>query len=318
MAKMSVMDNAPADRLMRIAVSGSTGLVGSALCGRLVGQGRDIRPIVRGNAGSGNEVLWDTQHHSFDAKALAECDAVVHLAGEGIMGRWTDEKKQRVRDSRVKSTKALAQTLASLTNGPRTLVVASAIGYYGDTGQGDARTEGDPPGNTETDFLADVCVQWEQAADPARQVGIRVVHVRIGIVLSPDGGALAAMLPPFKLGVGGVVGSGRQWMSWVALTDLVRILEYAVDTPEISGPINAVAPEPATNRQFTKALGRVLGRPTVLPVPGFAPKLLYGSECAEALVLGSIRVVPKRLLDAGFIFKFGDLDAALRHELGRA
>lgn len=306
------------DRLMRIAVSGSTGLVGSALCDRLTQQGRDVRPIVRANAGSEGEILWDTQKHSFDADALATCDAVVHLAGEGIMGRWTDEKKKRVRDSRVKSTHGLATTLAGLSDGPRTLIVASAIGYYGDTGQTDARTEGDPPGDIETDFLADVCVEWEQAADPARQAGIRVVHARIGIVLSPDGGALAAMLPPFKLGVGGVVGSGNQWMSWIALTDLVSILEYTIDTPEISGPINAVAPEPATNRQFTKALGRVLGRPTVFPVPGFAPKLLYGSECAKALVLGSIRVIPKRLLDAGFTFQFVDLDAALRHELGRA
>ena len=314
---MNIMGPA-SDRLMRIAVSGSTGLVGSALCDRLAQQGRDIRPIVRGNAGGDNEILWDTVHHSFDADALVECDAVVHLAGEGIMGRWTDEKKQRIRDSRVKSTHALAQTLAGLTDGPRTLIVASAIGYFGDTGHTNARTEDDPSGNTETDFLADVCVEWEAAADPARQAGIRVVHARIGIVLSPDGGALAAMLPPFKLGIGGVVGNGKQWMSWVALADLVSILEYAIDTPEISGPINAVAPEPATNRQFTKALGKVLGRPTVLPVPGFAPKLLYGSECAEALVLGSIRVVPKRLLDAGFSFQFTDLDAALRHELGRA
>lgn len=306
------------DRLMHIAISGSTGLVGSALCDRLSQQGREVRPIVRGSAGGDGDILWDTEHQSFDAKALAQCDAVVHLAGENIMGRWTDEKKQRVRDSRVDSTKALAQTLAGIEGGPRTLILASAIGYYGDTGQTDARTEDDPPGNTDTDFLADVCMQWEAAADPARQAGIRVVHVRIGIALSPDGGALATMLPPFKLGLGGPVGPGNQWMSWIALTDLVRILEYAIDTPEISGPINAVAPQPVTNAQFTKALGSVLGRPTILPVPGFATKLLYGSECAEALVLGSIRAVPKRLTDSGFEFKYNDLDAALRHELDRA
>lgn len=306
------------DRLMHIALSGSTGLVGSALCDRLIAQGRDVRPITRGTAGGGREIRWDTQAHTFDAKALAQCDAVVHLAGEGIMGRWTHAKKNQVSDSRVKSTQALAHALAGLADGPRTLIVASAIGYYGDTGQTDARSEDDPPGNTETDFLADVCVQWEAAAEPARQAGIRVVHVRIGIVLSPDGGALAAMLTPFKLGLGGVVGSGKQWMSWIALTDLVRIIEHALDRPEVSGPINAVAPEPVTNRQFTKALGKVLRRPTVLPVPGFAPKLLYGGECAEALVLGSIRVVPKRLIDAGFTFQFTDLNAALRHELGRA
>lgn len=309
------MTDTATDRLMHIAVSGSTGLVGSALCDRLSTQGRDIRPIVRGTAGEDRDILWDTEHHTFDAKALAQCDAVVHLAGEGIMGRWTDEKKQRVRDSRIKSTLGLAKTMANITDGPRTLIVASAIGYYGDTGQTDARTEDDPPGNTDTDFLAEVCVAWEQAADPAKQAGIRVVHIRIGIVLSPHGGALAAMLPPFKLGLGGVVGSGNQWMSWIALTDLVRMIEYAIDTPDIAGPINAVAPDPATNHQFTKALGRVLKRPTILPVPGFAPKLLYGSECAQALVLGSIRVIPKRMTDAGFTFQFTDLDAALRHEL---
>lgn len=309
------MTDTATDRLMHIAVSGSTGLVGSALCDRLSTQGRDIRPIVRGTAGEDRDILWDTEHHTFDAKALAQCDAVVHLAGEGIMGRWTDEKKQRVRDSRITSTLGLAKAMANITDGPRTLIVASAIGYYGDTGQTDARTEDDPPGNTDTDFLAEVCVAWEQAADPAKQAGIRVVHIRIGIVLSPHGGALAAMLPPFKLGLGGVVGSGNQWMSWIALTDLVRMIEYAIDTPDIAGPINAVAPQPATNHQFTKALGRVLKRPTILPVPGFAPKLLYGSECAQALVLGSIRVIPKRMTDAGFTFQFTDLDAALRHEL---
>jgi len=300
---------------MRIAVSGSTGLVGSALCDTLSDQGRDVRPIVRAAAGDDHEILWDTASQSFDATALAKCDAVVHLAGENIMGRWTDEKKRRVRDSRIDSTRALSQTLAKIKDGPRTLVLASAIGYYGDTGQTDARTEDDAPGNIDTDFLADVCVHWEAAADPARQAGIRVVHVRIGIVLSPDGGALATMLLPFKLGLGGRVGDGKQWMSWIALTDLVRILIYSLDTPEVQGPVNATAPNPATNQQFTKALGRALGRPTVLPVPSLATKLLYGSECAEALVLGSIRVVPKRLTDAGFVFEYPDLDDALRHEL---
>ena len=313
------------DRLMHIAVSGSTGLVGSALCDRLTEQGRDVRPIVRSAAGTHRDILWDTEHQTFDAKALAQCDAVVHLAGENIMGRWTDEKKQSVRDSRVNSTRALAQTLAKLDNGPRTLILASAIGYYGVTpgtspgtsAQPEPHTEDDPPGNTDTDFLADVCVAWEAAADPARKAGIRVVHIRIGIVLSPDGGALATMLLPFKLGLGGPVGSGKQVMSWIALTDLVRIIEYAIDTPEVTGPVNAVAPNPVTNKQFTKALGRALHRPTLLPVPGFAPKLLFGSECAQALVLGSIHVVPKRLTDHGFTFQFPDLNAALRHELKR-
>jgi len=299
---------------MRIAVSGSTGLVGAALCEKLTDQGRDARPIVRRSAGENHEILWDTDSQSFDADALAPCDAVVHLAGENIMGRWTDEKKQRVLNSRVDGTRALAKTLAAIEGGPRTLVVASAIGYYGDTAQSEPRTEDDPPG---TGFMPDVCVQWEQAADPARAAGLRVVHVRIGIVLSPKGGALSQMLPPFKLGLGGPIGDGNQWMSWVALHDLVRIILFCIDTPAVAGPVNAVAPEPATNRDFTHALGDALRRPTILPVPSFAPKLLYGSECAEALVLGSIRVVPKRLTDAGFRFDYPDLPAALKHELSK-
>lgn len=308
------MDHGVNDRLMRIAVSGSTGLVGSALCDALRQQGRDVRPIVRASAGSEREILWDTAHQSFDSEALAKCEAVVHLAGENIMGRWTDEKKRRVRDSRVESTRALAQTLAGMSEGPRTLVVASAVGFYGDTGQSEPRTEDDPPG---TGFLADVCTQWEVAADPARAAGIRVVHVRIGVVLSPDGGALKEMLLPFKLGLGGRVGAGTQWMSWITLADLVRVLIACIDKPAISGPVNAVAPNPATNAQFTRTLADVLGRPAVLPAPSFAIKLLYGRECAEQIVLGSIRVTPKRLLDAGFKFEFAELDAALRHELHR-
>lgn len=307
------MPESPTDRLMRIAISGSTGLVGSALCDRLSSQGRDVRPIVRRAAGSDNEIVWDTAEHTFDAKALAPCDAVVHLAGESIMGRWTDEKKQRIRDSRIKSTQALAQTLANIKDGPRTLIVASAIGFYGDTGQTDARTEDDSSGE---DFLADICKQWEAAADPARDAGIRVVHVRIGVVLSPDGGALKQMLLPFKLGLGGPIGSGHQWMSWISLTDLVRILIHAIDTPAASGPINAVTTEPVTNRMFTKALGRALSRPTLLPVPAFAIKLLYGKACAEVTALSSIRVVPKRLTDQGFAFDFPELKGAIKHELG--
>ena len=300
---------------LRVAVSGATGLVGKALCAALRARGDTVCPIVRSAKGLPGEVLWDTDKHTFDADALAECDAVVHLAGENIVGRWTDEKKKSVRDSRVDSTRGLSETLAALGDrGPKTLICASAIGYYGDTGQSDARTEADPPGD---DYLAEVCVQWERAADPARAAGLRVVHTRVGIVLTPEGGALAAMLTPFKLGVGGRLGDGRQWMSWVSLTDLVRILLYALDTPTLSGPCNAAAPQPVTNRDFTKTLGRVLGRPTLLPVPSFVPKLLYGKEAAEALVLGSIRAMPGVLQDAGFRFEHPTLDAALRHELDR-
>ncbi len=303
-------DHAP----RRIAVSGATGLVGKALCDALRDRGDTACPIVRSSKGLPGEVLWDTDHHTFDAEALTACDSVVHLAGENIMGRWTEEKKKSVRDSRVDSTRALSETLARLDTGPRTLVCASAIGYYGDTGQTGARNESDPPGD---DYLAEVCVQWEAATQPASQAGIRVVNLRIGIVLSADGGALAAMLPPFKLGLGGRVGAGTQWMSWIGLADMVRIILFAIDNETLRGPCNAVAPEPIQNTGFTKALGGVLGRPTCLPVPAFAPKLLYGREAAEALVLGSIRVVPDKLTEAGFTFEHSDLSDALRHELGR-
>ena len=296
---------------MRIAISGSTGLVGSSLCDTLTDQGRDVRPIVRGKPSSG-EIAWDTANNTFDANALAACDAVVHLAGENIMGRWSDDKKKRIRNSRVQSTRALAQTLAGITDGPRTLIAASAVGYYGDTGQTDARTEDDPRGEG---FLSDVCVQWEEAADPARAAGICVVHIRIGIVLSQHGGALKQMLLPFKLGLGGPIGSGQQWMSCIALHDLVRILVFSIDTPSVSGPVNAAAPTPVTNRTFTKTLGRVLGRPAVLPVPSFALKLLYGKECTDGIVLASIRVEPKRLLDNGFSFDYPELTDALEYEL---
>jgi len=305
----------PARDPLRVAVSGATGLVGKALCDALRERGDTVCPIVRSPKGLPGEVVWDTETHTFDADALAACDAVVHLAGENIVGRWTEEKKRSVRDSRVESTRGLSEALASMGGcGPKTLVCASAIGYYGDTGQADARTEVDPPGG---DFLADVCVQWEAAADPARDAGLRVVHTRIGIVLSPDGGALAAMLTPFKLGVGGRLGDGSQWMSWVSLTDMARILVFALDTESLQGPLNAAAPQPVTNRDYTKTLGKVLGRPTLLPVPGFVPKLLYGEEAAEALVLGSIRVTPQALKDAGFRFEHPTLEDALRHELDR-
>lgn len=299
---------------MRIAVSGSTGLVGSALCDVLTAQGRDVRPIVRRSSGTDKDIFWDTDRQTFEAGALADCDAVVHLAGENIMGRWTDEKKKRIVDSRIDSTRALAQTLAAIDNGPRTLVVASASGYYGYNGHDTPQSEDDPPGDG---FLSKVCVDWEAAADPAREAGIRVVHPRIGIVLSPDGGALQQMLPPFKLGLGGPIGDGKQMMSWIALHDLVRLIVFCIDTPSVKGPVNAVAPEPVSNRDFTKTLGRVLGRPTLLPVPTFAPKLLFGKDCAQATALGSFRVIPKRALDAGFTFDFPDLDAALKHELNQ-
>lgn len=303
------------DGPVRIAVSGSSGLVGSALRRLLEGQGRQVLPIVRGKPADPSQIAWDTTSNTFDAEGLSRCDAVVHLAGESVMGRWSQEKKRRIFDSRVDSTRALARCLAEIENGPRTLILASAIGYYGDTGQDEPRTEDDPSGDPATDFLAEVCVAWEQAADAARQAGIRVVHVRIGIVLSPNGGALKEMLLPFKLGLGGPIGRGDQWMSWIALHDMVRVLAYCLDTTSIVGAVNATAPGPVTNKQFGIALGKALGRPAVLPTPPLAIKLIYGKECAEATALRSMRVQPKRLMDAGFTFDYDNVASALRYEL---
>jgi len=306
------MDAADSARPMRIALSGSTGLVGAALGEALRREGREVWPIVRRATKDGRSIHWDTELSRFDAEALGTCDAVVHLAGEPIVGRWTEEKKRRVRASRVDSTEALARTLASLDDGPRTLVCASAIGFYGDTGQGEAVDEDHGPGS---DFLAEVCLAWERATDAARDGGVRVVNVRIGLVLSRRGGALAAMLTPFGLGLGGPLGKGDQWMSVIGLHDLVRVFEFALDTPTLTGPVNAVAPEPVRNRDFSHALGRALHRPTLLRIPSFAPKLLFGKESAQALALGSVRALPERLVAAGFAFEYGSLDAAMQHAL---
>jgi len=303
------MQNASSESIPRtIAVSGATGLVGTALVEALKADGREVCPIVRSAKGIPGEILWDTTSQTFDAEALAACDAVVHLAGENIVGRWTPQRKRTVRDSRVNSTQALAQTIASLPQGPRIFIAASAIGYYGDTGQTPARTEDDPPGS---DYLAKVCVDWEAATSPARDAGIRTVNLRIGIVLSKDGGALAKMLTPFRLGLGGRIGKGDQWMSWIALNDMVRIITHALDTPAMAGPYNAAAPNPVMQSQFAQALGKALRRPTIIPLPAFVPRILLGKEAADALVLGSIRVEPRRLAESGYAFVHSDLESAL-------
>jgi uncharacterized protein (TIGR01777 family) len=241
-------------------------------------------------------------------------DAVVHLAGESIAaGRWTAAVKERIRRSRVDGTRLLAETLARLERRPRVLVSASAVGYYGDRGD-EPLTEESPPG---VGFLADVARAWEAAADPARAVGIRVVHPRLGLVLAREGGALPRMALPFRLGLGGVIGSGRQYWSWIALPDAVRVIERALADATLAGPVNAVAPAPATNREFTRALGRVLGRPTLLPFPALGVRLLMG-EMGRALLLGSARVLPRRLERAGFRFEHPELEGALRGALAAA
>ena len=301
---------------MRVAVSGSTGLVGSEVVTVLSGAGHEVVRLVRRAPAPGEKSVlrWDPEKGEVDAAGLEDLDAVVHLAGENIAsGRWNATRKAAIRDSRVKGTRLLCEALAGLARPPKTLVCASAIGIYGDRGE-DVLTEESPAA---AGFLPGVCREWEAAAAPAAEKGIRVVALRIGMVLSPRGGALSRMLPLFRAGLGGVIGGGRQYVSWVALDDLPLILLHALQCGALSGPVNAVAPHPVTNREFTEALGRVLSRPTPLPVPAFALRLAVGSEMADALLLSSARVVPKRLIETGYTFLFPELEPTLRRLLGR-
>jgi len=296
---------------MKILISGSHGLVGSALATSLKGDGHEVLALVRRAPFSDAEVEWYPERGSLALSGMEGMDAVVHLAGESIAsGRWTDEKKKRIRDSRVAATRLLAEALGNLHEPPKTLISASAIGYYG--GRGDLiLTEASAPGN---DFLASVCVEWEDATESAHAKGIRVIKARFGVILSPDGGALKKMLPPFRIGVGGRLGSGKQWMSWIALDDVVGALRFVLDHETLSGPVNFVAPNPVTNAEFTKTLGKILSRPTLLPVPEFAARLAFG-EMADALLLSSQRVAPERLQRAGYEFEYPDLAGALKQAL---
>jgi len=299
---------------MKILVTGSTGLVGRTLVPFLTGRGDSVIRLVRSTSKSeGAKVHWNPATGSIDTARLEGLDAVVHLAGERIAtGRWTAEKKVRIRESRVRGTRLLCESLARLGQPPQVLVSASAIGYYGDRGDEILREES----ASGSGFLAQVCREWEAATESAIQKGIRVVHLRIGVVLSPLGGALAKMLLPFRMGLGGIIGSGRQFMSWIALEDLVGSIAYALTTDAIRGPVNAVAPHPVMNREFTKTLGRVLGRPTLFPMPAFAARLAFG-EMADELLLSSGRVEPARLSTTGYVFRYPTLEGALRHLLGK-
>jgi len=299
---------------MRVLVTGSSGLIGSALVERLRAGDHEVTRLVRREPRPGEaEVAWDPAAGAVDAAGLEGHDAAVHLAGESIAGRWTARKKARMRDSRVGGTRLLCEALAGLDRAPAVLVAASAIGVYGDRGD-EVLTEQSAPGGG---FLAQLCREWEAATRQAADAGIRVAHLRLGVVLSRRGGALARMLLPFRLGLGGVVGSGRQWWSWVALDDVVAAAEHALATASLSGAVNVVSPHPATCREFTKALGRVLARPTLVPLPAFAARLALG-EMADALLLASARVVPEELLDSGFAFAHPQLEPALRHVLHEA
>lgn len=298
----------------KIAITGASGLIGSALSARLRAAGHTVIPVVRRPAsGDTGAVLWDPKAGTIDAGGLEGLDGVVHLAGAGIGDhRWNDAYKREVLESRTKGTELLSRTLAGLASPPPVLVSGSAIGIYGDTG--DAAVDESSP--HARDFLADVCVQWEAATAPAEEAGIRVVHLRTGIVLTPDGGALAKLLPLFKLGAGGRMGSGRQWWSWISLRDELSVIEWLLDN-EVRGPVNATAPSPVTNAELTRTLGAVLHRPTVLPVPSFGPKLLLGSELARALLFTSQRVHPGVLTGHGFEFADATLESALRSMLNR-
>lgn len=299
---------------MKILVTGSTGLVGSTLVPLLTTSGHTVVRLTRGSqSADSNTIVWDPESGQLDPKSLEGFDAVIHLAGENIATRrWSAAQKIRIRDSRVVNTSLLTKTLAGLKQKPKTFLCASAIGYYGNRGD-DVCTERSTPGD---DFLAQVCQDWELATEPAAEAGIRVVKMRIGVVLSPAGGALHKMLLPFKLGVGGVLGSGKQYMSCIAVDDVAGAIQHCLVHEELRGPVNLVLPEPVTNREFTKTLGRILKRPTILPAPAFALKLAVG-EMADALLLSSTRVVPNQLVNTGYHFRCPTVESALRHVLGR-
>jgi uncharacterized protein (TIGR01777 family) len=296
---------------MKLLISGSHGLVGTALVKSLEAEGHEIFRLVRHAPGSDSEIEWSPDRYSIALARLEGFDAVVHLAGENIAsGRWDEEKKRKIRESRVKGTKLLSDALANLARSPKTLISASAVGYYGNRGD-ELLTETSSPGD---DFLAGVCVEWENATAHAAEKGIRVVNTRFGVILDSEGGALAKMLTPFRMGLGGKIGSGKQWMSWIALDDVVGAIRLALTKETLRGPVNFVAPHPVPNAEFTKALGKALSRPTLFPIPAFGARLVFG-EMADALLLSSQRVDAKRLKEAGYQFLFPQLEGALKHVL---
>jgi uncharacterized protein (TIGR01777 family) len=300
-------------RMARVLVSGASGPIGKALLPSLRTNGAHITRLVRDNAPptySDEQTIPWHPGQPLSADALSGFDAVIHLAGETIVGRWTESKKNKIRDSRVIGTRNLAQSLAQAKHRPQIFLCSSAIGYYGNRGD-EALTEESAPG---TGFLAEVCQEWEAATHPAAEAGIRTVAIRTGVVLSREGGALAKMLPPFKMGVGGKIGDGRQWMSWIDVQDLVGAIHHILKSDLLYGPVNMVAPRPVTNAEFTQTLASVLSRPAVFPVPAFAVKLLFG-EMGETVLLGSQRVEPTQLVSSGYPFRFRDLRASLQNTL---
>ena len=297
---------------MKVAISGASGLIGTALRSSLTSDGHEVIPLTRRASSSPLETItWDLDQGRFDASALEGVDAVVHLAGEPVAKRWNQERKNAIRQSRVRGTKLLVEGLKSLKNPPKLLVSSSAVGFYGDGGDTEL-DESAPPGEG---FLSDVCHEWEKSTMEALGLGIRAVCMRTGIVLSTQGGALGQMLLPFKLGLGGPLGNGKQWMPWIHIDDIVGAFRYVMANDDLVGAVNGTSPNPATNADFTKALGRALHRPAVLPVPTFGLKLLFG-EMAQILVEGQ-RALPKKLLFTGYEFKYPDLSGALEDVIGQ-
>ena len=309
------IETAKLTKRMKVLVSGSSGLVGKDLCAFLVQQGHDVHKLVRDkNKVDSKSIYWNPDAAELDPALLEGFDAVVNLAGENIAAkRWTKEQKQIIRDSRIKSTRLLSTTLAKLNHKPKVFVSASAIGFYGDR-PNEMLHEGAMP--NKGDYLSDLCQDWEDSANEARGAGIRVVHPRLGVILSPKGGAMSKLLTPFQMGAGGIIGNGKQVMSWIALDDVVYALNYVLMNDKISGPVNFTSPNSATNAEFTKALGKVLSRPTIFPVPSFAAKLVFG-EMADALLLSSTKAKPEVLLESGFKFSYPNLSEALKHLLGQ-
>jgi uncharacterized protein (TIGR01777 family) len=302
-------------RMARILVSGGSGPIGMALVPTLKASGAQITRLTRpGRAGTSPEeesIAWNPEQ-PLAGDALSGFDAVIHLAGESIVGRWSDSKKKKIRDSRVMGTRNVAQALALAKERPQVFICSSAIGYYGDRGD-ELLHEESAPG---VGFLPEVCREWEAATRPAAEAGIQTVQIRTGVVLSPKGGALGKMLIPFKMGVGGKVGSGKQWMSWIDVDDMVGAIHHILKSDLLHGPVNLVAPKPVTNEEFTKTLAGVLSRPAILPVPTFAVKLLFG-EMGETVLLGSQRVEPSQLISSGYPFRFRTLRASLENILSR-
>ncbi|MDE3001862.1 MAG: TIGR01777 family oxidoreductase [Gemmatimonadota bacterium] len=298
-----------------VAITGASGLVGSNLRHVLTTGGHEVISLVRDSRKmSAGDVFWNPATGVLDEKALQRVDAVVHLAGASIAsGRWTEARKRSIKQSRISGTELISRTIANMKNGPRVLISASAVGYYGDCGS-EVLNETAPGGRG---FLAEVCRGWEGATKPAERAGVRVVNLRMGVVLSPKGGALGQMLLPFKMGAGGRLGSGKQYMSWIDLDDLTGLIYHALYDESLRGPVNATAPTPVPNAAFTSALGRALGRPTVVPVPGFAVKAAFGELGTEALLWGQ-RVVPEKVLRTGFEFFYEGVEDSLRFQLGRS